>query len=47
MVWFYKILKKTIAIVAIIVTTAPTPPTPVTAAKGDELKHHITPKCGK
>ena len=47
MVQFYKILKKTIVIIAIIFEIAPTSPASTTATKGDYWKDHITQKRDK
>ncbi len=47
MVRFYKILKKTIVIIAIIFEIAPASPASTTATKGDYWKDHITQKRDK
>jgi hypothetical protein len=47
MVQFYKLLKKTITIIAIINKTKPASPTPATTTKGVFWKDHTTPKFDK
>ncbi len=47
MVQFYKILKKTIVIIAIIIKIPPASPASTAATKGDYWKDHITQKRDK